>query len=62
MSPSTFINRCMNLLHYVPYLSMEDRTAPSLFSEVQQSKFITKMLPETWQQCMEDAGIFPANK
>ena len=61
MNPSAFITRCMTLFHYFPYLSMEDGSSPTPFSEVQQRKFISKMLPEAGQQCMEDSGIFPSN-
>ena len=61
MNPSTFITRCTTLFRYVPYLSMEDGTAPIPFSGIQQKKLIIKMLPEMWQQCMEDAGISTVN-
>ena len=61
MNPSMFITRCLTLFRYVSYLSVEDGTAPALFSELQQRKFIAKILPEAWQQLMEDAGISPAN-
>ena len=61
MNPSVFITRCLTLFRYVPYLSVEDGTAPALFSDLQQKKFVIKMLPERWQQRMEDAGISAAN-
>ena len=61
MNPSVFITRCLTLFRYVSYLSVEDGTAPALFSDLQQKKFVIKMLPERWQQRMEDAGISAAN-
>ena len=61
MNPSMYITRCMTLFRYVPYLSMENGDAPRPFSETQQKKFIIKMVPDLWQQRMEDAGLSPAN-
>ena len=61
MNTATLITRCLTLFRYIPYLLIEDGTAPNPLSELQQKKLIVKMLPEMWQQHMEYAGISTVN-